>query len=371
MYILSVQIGGHDNSISLLKDGELVFFITEERISKIKHDGNFPLVSLKEISKYTKNIDYLILPYSPDSNLIDQTTSILSKFGIKCRYVFQPPTDTHHLHHASSAFYGSGFDEAYCLVMDGFGGYINLPDTKNVQGFSTTTIFHATYNKFNIKYSRKFYNPSLDPSNYFKLVDYKDPSIDISPLFDIGLIYSSICAHLGWEWIDGGKLMGLSSYGKFNSNIPSLLHKNSLYGDMNLFIGDQSINTKSYPELLESTSNYNTQQAKDLAYHAQKTLEKFFIKRVNQILKIDNPKNIILSGGCFMNVVGNYILQKEFPYINFYIDPLANDSGLSYGQAKHFYHDLTGSTKINPLKNLYSGPSYSKENLLNSIQKYV
>ena len=371
MYILSIFIGGHDNSISLLKDGELVFFITEERISKIKHDGNFPLVSLKKIANYTKNIDHLIVSFTHNPDSLNQIINTLLKFKIRCTHVSQSPSDVHHLHHASSAFYGSGFDEAYCLVMDGFGGPMILPNTKDLIGVNTTTIFHATYNKFNIKYSRKFYNASLRKSNYFKLTDFNNSSIDFSPLFDIGLIYSSICAHLGWSFIDGGKLMGLSSYGKFNSNIPPLLYRNNLYGNMNLFIGDQSINTTTNPELLESIFNYNTQQAKDLAYHTQKTLEKFFRERVKQILKIGNVKNIVFSGGCFMNVVGNYILKKEFPNINFYIDPLSTDAGISYGQAKYLYYELTNSTKKDPLKTLYQGPRYSKQDLLNSIQKYV
>lgn len=368
MYILSIFIGGHDNSISLLKDGELVFFIAEERISRIKHDRTLPFISLKEVINYTKTIDYLII--SPTDNLNFIMNNLL-KFRIKVKEVHIAPTDSHHKCHAASSFYSSGFEEAYCLIMDAFGGHVILPGTTDTPGVSTTTIFYANLNKFETKYSLKYYNPFITSKTPFKLAEHKDPVINFSSHFDIGLIYASICNHLGWKSIDGGKLMGLSSYGKFNHNIPSLLYKNTLLGNMNLFIGDQSINIKSNPELLESASNYNTQQAKDLAYSAQKVLEKFFRKRINQILKMGGTKNIVLSGGCFMNVVGNYILQKEFPDINFYVDPLSTDAGISYGQAKYLYHELTNSTKIDPLKSLYQGPSYSKKDLLNSIQKYV
>ena len=72
-----------------------------------------------------------------------------------------------------------------------------------------------------------------------------------------------------------------------------------------------------------------------------------------------------------MNVVCNYLIKKHFPKLNIYIDPMANDSGLAYGAAKYYYHQTTGSSKIDSLKTLYQGPSYSKETLLNSIQKYV
>ena len=66
-WILGVTIAQHDASICLLHGDEIVLYIAEERISKIKHDGNTPLVSLDLIKNYTNCIDQLVLcNVSPD-----------------------------------------------------------------------------------------------------------------------------------------------------------------------------------------------------------------------------------------------------------------------------------------------------------------
>ena len=41
----------------------------------------------------------------------------------------------------------------------------------------------------------------------------------------------------------------------------------------------------------------------------------------------------MLTGGCFLNVVVNYKLLKEFPDLNFYVDPIAFDGGTAMGAA--------------------------------------
>ncbi|MBY0415225.1 MAG: hypothetical protein K2Q18_13725, partial [Bdellovibrionales bacterium] len=42
MITLGVSYGYHDSSVALVKDGELLDFIYEERLSNVKHDSNFP-----------------------------------------------------------------------------------------------------------------------------------------------------------------------------------------------------------------------------------------------------------------------------------------------------------------------------------------
>jgi carbamoyltransferase len=76
-------------------------------------------------------------------------------------------------------------------------------------------------------------------------------------------------------------------------------------------------------------------------------------------------------GGYFLNCVTNYYLQKRFPDIEFYFEPIANDAGTAIGAAKLLWHDLTQDTTIRPFKSLYLGKQYSKKKLLKGIKKYT
>ena len=48
-YILGLSSFYHDSSTSLLKNGEIVSAVQEERFSRIKHDKSFPVESIKYI----------------------------------------------------------------------------------------------------------------------------------------------------------------------------------------------------------------------------------------------------------------------------------------------------------------------------------
>jgi predicted NodU family carbamoyl transferase len=66
-----------------------------------------------------------------------------------------------------------------------------------------------------------------------------------------------------------------------------------------------------------------------------------------------NHKNIIITGGCGLNVVFNYRLRKALPKdINLYIDPLCGDEGNSIGAAI-VYSQYCGN---NNWDNIYLGP---------------
>ena len=53
---------GHNAGVCLLKDGEIIFSVEEERLSKFKHDGG-PLLSMMKILDYTDKLDYLVVAH--------------------------------------------------------------------------------------------------------------------------------------------------------------------------------------------------------------------------------------------------------------------------------------------------------------------
>ena len=54
---------GHNSGVCLLKDGELVFSLEEERLSRNKYDGG-PYASMVKILDYTDKIDYLVIAHT-------------------------------------------------------------------------------------------------------------------------------------------------------------------------------------------------------------------------------------------------------------------------------------------------------------------
>lgn len=52
MYILGISAFYHDAAAALLKDGEIVAAVHEERFSRIRHDESFPINSIKYCLQY-------------------------------------------------------------------------------------------------------------------------------------------------------------------------------------------------------------------------------------------------------------------------------------------------------------------------------
>jgi carbamoyltransferase len=127
---------GHNSGICLLKDGEIVFSIEEERLTRAKYDGG-PLASMVKILDYTDKIDYLVVAHTQtleetagriDYSGDDMYTGLARKLGLidqKVRGRQHPQvvdlSKIHHKLHAACAFYRSGFDQAVAVIVDGAG----------------------------------------------------------------------------------------------------------------------------------------------------------------------------------------------------------------------------------------------------------
>ncbi len=126
MRVLGFSVG-HDKGAVIIEDGKVVIGITQERLSRIKHDGAhqggiIPFESinycLNAIGITYKEIDYFV--YST-TELEDKTPSNFFKKYTDVSHdklYFIP----HHLAHAYSTFFSSGFDDAAVIVADPFPG---------------------------------------------------------------------------------------------------------------------------------------------------------------------------------------------------------------------------------------------------------
>ena len=116
---------GHNGSAALVSDGEVVFYGEEERFSRLKYDGN-PFRAMLQVLM-NNQIDELViggtsndlatLPWTGE----DSYSALARKFNPQVKVTRMG--HLHHLGHAASAFYGSGFTSAAAVVVDGAGSY--------------------------------------------------------------------------------------------------------------------------------------------------------------------------------------------------------------------------------------------------------
>ena len=143
---------------------------------------------------------------------------------------------------------------------------------------------------------------------------------------------------------DAGKIMGLASYGR---NVDT-------YGSWFSKIFDIEITNNNVAfALSEMIVSLPPQEQRDVLKTLQEETKKHTIHLIQKALDLCNTNNIVLSGGYFLNCVNNYHYLKEFPGVNFYIDPIAHDGGTSIGAAKYLWYDITKDKTVRKLDTLY------------------
>jgi carbamoyltransferase len=338
----------HNGSVCVLVDGKVDFFLEEDRITRKKHDS-IPLKLLSFLSsKY--NIDEIavsglyLFPFKTDELSLNL---LITKFfpNLKTTYLL----DQHHLTHAATAFFNSQYEESLCVVADGSGSEIYESDGS--LKFETESIY---------KFSSK-----TPPIPIYKSYRTNNKEND---LLSFTKVYEVLSWELGFGFLEAGKTMGLSSYGKPNPKIPQLY-----------------IDTKGNPDVFDLEYNdtlgylkdkyqFLTKQREltfDLAYKVQQESQEEMGNLIEKAIQETGLKQVCCSGGYFLNCVANYYLTKRFPDVEFYFEPISSDAGNAIGAAKFAWYQKTQDTTIRPQKTLYYGPKYSKEDLLKGIQKYL
>ena len=377
-YVILSLARGHNGSATLMVDGEIIWYIEEERLSRRKYDGS-PLMAMQKAMEFVDHIDELIVCHthrhgaSLDWTCEDMYQGWLRKIS---RSKFQPKVtfiDTiHHQMHATTAFINSGFESAACLIVDGAGSFLKTneeicPDTC----FEFETIFKASYPlDFEILY--KHYGTGY-PVGYRTVGNEDDPELILTEYPGLTKTYESVSEYCGFQSIDAGKTMGLSPYGKPNDLIPPIIRDG--WGNRDLFVpnypNNSTVNIWKYPHLEADVKNHEkgqyTELQKDMAYAVQKETSEAMVKLVRKAHEMSGERNIVISGGYGLNCVANYKYWKEFPDLNIYVEPISHDGGTSVGGAYYALDKFTKLTKP-PLKKqrdkIYYGPAYHPNSYL-------
>lgn len=316
---------GHDGGASLLVDGKLRFAVEEERLVGIRHAyDRIPYESIKlicnkecinidDIDKIAIGWDYPNLWKMFGAEFISKQEMSKALFGIG-KYAEKLVYVEHHIAHAASAFYPSGFDKALVLVIDGQGEKI------------ATSVFLGDRGKAEL---RKVYETPIS----------------------LGYFYAAVTEHIGFFSGQEGKTMGLASYG--NPVYLDELRKFISADDTGKISCSFLVTKKSKDEENETIAIWRELLSKiipsrtgrideitediipyaNLASSAQKLLEEILIKIVTYNCDKYGLKDIAIAGGVGLNCAASGILS-ELPVVDrVFTQPAANDGGISLGAA--------------------------------------
>jgi len=332
---------GHDAGVALI-DGEKIYAINEERLVRIKHYRGFPeksLVKVFEIGNVNpEDVEIIAIAgiFRKYSRLLELEKKLKAFFGKgfkrKVLYV------EHHLAHASSAYFTSGWRDAIALSIDAAG-----------DGLSSS--IYAARDGELVRIAQSTYIDSL------------------------GDFYASVTELLGFKPMrHEGKVMSLAAYGKPAYDLSNIIELDGLTFENKLKVVGIEATKKlaqlfGYPferakEIANQMKKGNLdgevqRKAIEIAASAQRHLEKIIDELGLKLTKYGLP--LAYAGGVAQNVKANMILRKHFP--DLWVFPAMHDGGLAFGAAifvKAQMERLDNKWKPFKLKHVYLGPSYSE-----------
>ena len=402
---------GHNGAVCLLKDGELVFHLEEERLSRQKYDGG-PFAGMVKILEYTDRLDYLVIAHTQplketagkiDFSGDDVYTGLARKLGLidrKYEGTDHPQVIdyawVHHKLHAACAFYRSGFESATAVIVDGAGTFIPMMfGNEQEMTWELETIFECQYPAA-IKTLYKHQGGRGPWMGAKMTVDSEregEPGtheLVIDDTAGIVKAYEAVTQYCGWAPIEAGKTMGLAPYGKPNDGIPPVYTDDGgsewVTANRNLIIptypNGAVVNENRYEALKTPQEAYENgedltllQSRRDMAYAVQSESQQRVLDLILRSVEMTGNKNVVLSGGYGLNCVANYWYLEELNKhgINLYAEPISSDAGTCIGAAYLHYHNLMKDMNVRPYADsLYLGPKheYTQEDIDSVVEKY-
>ena len=370
-YILGISCFYHDSAACLVRDGDILAAVQEERFTRKKHDPKFPKNAIKycleEAGIAIQDLDHVVFydkPFLTFERLLMSYLTVAPRglrswleamplwLGQKLhipRIIYRETGyegdilfTEHHEAHAASAFYPSPFKEAAILTIDGVGEWATASC-----GFGKD-----------------------EDITLLKELHFPD---------SLGLLYSAFTYFCGFKVNSGEyKLMGLAPYGvpRYKDLIFSELVDLKEDGSVRLnlsyfdFLGGLRMTNRRFAKLFGGPRRRPetdiTQREMDIAASIQAVIEETVLRMANHVYKETNQKNLCLAGGVALNCVANGRILREGPFEDIWIQPAAGDAGGALGAALSVWHRYLANKRPDPIgydsqQGSYLGPSFSNE----------
>jgi carbamoyltransferase len=367
--ILGINAVYHDSAAALLVDGALVAAVEEERFNRIKY-GKLPDVDnphqlperairfcLDHAGLTADDIDHVAYSFDPRLRQtryraewwpdpraeevfllrLGQVRGVADElFRRKLRQTFH--FVPHHLAHAASAYFPSGFDRAAIPTVDGIGEAAG------------STLAKATGSR-------------IDQVETF---DYPH---------SLGFAWEVICAYLGFAVFDASKLMGLAAYGNpktFRRQLQEMIR----VGKEDYAIDPEAIGFLSAREpriesLLGPPRDPDAelqQRDADIAAALQEATSAAVMALVRRIKRKVPFDHLCFAGGVALNCVTNDLVRQSGEFADVFIPSAPHDAGTAIGAAfaVHCAKQKTAPERGNSTP--YLGPAFSRREILAAVK---
>jgi len=368
--LLGINAYAHDSAVALLDGPRILAFVEEERFNREKHTTAFPDRSLRWVLEHhgldLSDVDELAFFLKPWQLIASRTARALrylprslvqfttyrpgnalrilalgsylrnGSFGARRAPRFRLRYVDHHLAHAASAYYLSGFEEAAILSIDGAG--------EDITTWFGRGMGHRIVRRHCVRLPHS-----------------------------LGLLYSAVTDYLGFKpWGGEGKVMGLAPYGdpaRYRSAMHGLLHWNEdgrFELDLRYFDFHVTGWTRWISPAFEQVfgprrppQSELTSRHQDVAAALQEVVEDAALALVRHLHRLVPSRNLCLAGGVALNSVMNGRIRREGPFEHMFVQPAANDAGTALGGALLIAHGLLGLPRVESPEVVYLGPEYS------------
>ena len=331
----------HDSAAVLVKDGEVVAAIEQERLDRIKHSGKsaapamrfcleqagvrvdeLDAIAFYATEAYTDRV--LRLMQLANGSIPDFLTGramvrriVEREFGVTIdpsRIRFVP----HHWAHAVSAYHMSGFDEALVMTIDGQG-----------EGVSAM-VWSARGQQLKLLRS-------------------------IPEQHSLGFLYREVIRFHGYDMFDEYKVMGLAPYGdaaRFRGLFAALYEL--------LPHGEYRLHLDRVPELYHYVKPRRqgapfAQEHLDLAASLQEAVEVVGGHMVRHFAQATGHRQLCLAGGVAHNCSMNGRLVYSGLFDRVFVQPAAHDAGCALGAALAVQLELCPDRRVSPLRHVFWG----------------
>ena len=366
MNILGVSCFYHDAAACLLSEGRVVAAASEEAFTRKKHDSRLPADAIRYVLEEggirPKDISAVVYYDKPIRKLDRALRTSLDTFpwgfghflrkmphmaGVQLRLPkelkkeldYSGPVlySEHHLSHAASAFYCSGWEDAAILTVDGVGEW------------ATSSWGHGRGGQITLTGETRFPH-------------------------SLGLLYSAMTLYLGFKVNSAEyKVMGLAPYGEplYVDKIRELIHvapDGTFRLDMKYFafdLGERMFN-EGFERLMGQParpleSGELTQFHKDVARSLQVVVDDTMVRLATTVVKETGHKKLCLAGGVALNCVANGEILRRAPIEDIYVQPSAGDAGGAMGAALVAWNGLLKKPRLPRLASVYLGPGYTDD----------
>ena len=341
----------HGASVTLFSDGNHIASISEERLSGIKYDGNFPRKSIEyclSASNLSKeDIDVVIVPSMANQNFYKNYINKTVEKKIK-RYFPKAKVEivSHHMCHAYSSVFSCDHNEGSFITLDNAGSIL----------FDTTGQIFACEN-----HSFGYFNKEKGIFKYYPGIPMTNNLGNYYWLWAHNIYCQMVQKNINlsdpkYRETFCGKVMGLSAYG----------NTKELKKDWRLhFEGIPQVALESLPG---RDFNYGSLSAENKAKQLQYNFENAMLEWMKELKEKGYIEdNLCLAGGVFLNILANSVIRKNGIAENMHIPPFPDDTGLSFGAA--CYGVFKAKEKVTLPHNIsLLGRTYSDEEIEEALE---